>query len=115
MSDLGFLKLTLQRCDGFIDNTENWEEELTEIGTLVVLYPHNSDSHRQIHFLVNGTVEIHRGENHEVFKTYTTEQFLKAWDTMSESKATWQSPLVDMEKRRLVTNWLLLTKFTKHT
>ena len=113
MSDLAFLKLKLYNCDGFIDNTENWEEELTEHGTLLVLYPKDSDSHLQIHFLVNGTVEIHRGENHEVFKTYTTEQFLLIWDTMSENR--WLSPLTERDKRRLVTNWLMLTKLTNQT
>ena len=110
--DLEYLRHLLKYCIKWIDNSENWEEELTKYGTVLVLYPVDSVSNIQVHFLVNGDVEIHRWEKHEVVARYTTEQFLSIRDKVDNGN--WH-PVQVMDIRRLVTNWVMIAKLQNQT
>ena len=119
LDDLTYLKMVLERCDGCVWNVANaelpdWIEEnrLTENGTVLMLYPSDSVSHLQVHFLVNGSVEIHRYGTHEVIGRWTTRQLLSVW--LDIDIPDWSN--ADMQEISAnVTDWLIMTAFTNQT
>ena len=110
--DLEYLRNLLKYCIRWIDNSENWEEELTEHGTVLVLYPEDSISNTQVHFLLNGTVEIHRWEKHKVVARYTTEEFLSI--RYKVDRNNWH-PMQLVDYRRLVEKWVMIVTTTNQT
>lgn len=119
LDDLTYLKMVLERCDQYVWNVEDaektdWQEDnlLTDIGTVLMLYPADSVSHLQVHFLVNGSIEIHRYEDHEIIGRYTTKQLLSIWSDIKVPD--WSSADI-RELRSRVTDWLMITAFTNQT
>ena len=112
VSDLTYLEVVLERCDGCVWNVDDaektdWQEDnhLTENGTVLMLYPSESECHLQVHFLVNGSVEIHCYEDHEIIWRYTTQQLLSINP----------SQLLSGELRSKLVDWLMITTFTNQT
>ena len=119
LEDLTYLKMVLERCDGSVWNVDDaerteWQEDnhLTDIGTVLMLYPSDSVSHLQVHFLVNGMVEIHRYEDHEIIARYTTKQLLSIWSDIEVPD--WSDADI-RELRSRVVDWLMITSFTNQT
>lgn len=119
LDDLTYLRMVLERCDGCVWNVDDaektdWQEDnqLTENGTVLMLYPSDSVSHLQVHFLVNGMVEIHRYEDHDIIARYTTKQLLSIWSDIEVPD--WSDADI-RELRSRVTDWLMITAFTNQT
>lgn len=84
-----YFGIVLERCDTWIwhcddeDTTfhSDWKDDFTDNGTVLSMYPSDSVSHLQVHFLVNGTVEFHRYETHEVIGSFSMKEFVNNYWT----------------------------------
>ena len=91
-----YFGIVLERCDTWIWHFEDsnfhfhsdWKDsDFTDRSTVLSIYPSDSVSHLQVHFLVNGTVEFHRYETHEVIGSFKQEDFLKYfWENKMEKE-----------------------------